>query len=91
MTIRGWPIFEILNDEKKESAAGFWERTRGFFAAAGIAVTAVMTDNGSCYRSKVFAQALGPGVKHRRTRPYDLRPMGKLNGSTGRYRRNGRT
>ncbi|WP_413455854.1 IS481 family transposase [Glutamicibacter sp. FR1] len=69
---------EILNDEKKETAAGFWQRARGFFAAAGIVVTAVMTDNGSCYRSKVFAQALGPGVKHRRTRPYRPQTNGKV-------------
>lgn len=60
---------EILNNEKKETVAGFWERARGFFAAAGIAVTAVMTDNGSCYRSKVFAQALGPGVGAGREAP----------------------
>jgi hypothetical protein len=29
----------------------------------------VMSDNGSCHRSKNFAAALGPEVKHRRTRP----------------------
>lgn len=69
---------EILNDQTQETAAGFWERARGFFAAAGIAVTAVMTDNGSCYRSKVFARALGLGVKHRRTRPYRPQTNGKV-------------
>ena len=69
---------EILTDEKKETAAGFWERARGFFAEAGVTVTAVMTDNGSCYRSHVFAAALGPGVKHRRTRPYRPQTNGKV-------------
>ena len=49
-----------------------------FFADAGIAVKAVMTDNGSCYRSHDFAQALGPGVKHRRTRPYRPQTNGKV-------------
>lgn len=79
MTIRGWPICEILNDEKKETAAGFWERARGFFAAAGIVVTEVMTDNSSCYRSSTaFTQALGPDVKHRRTRPYRPQTNGKV-------------
>jgi len=78
MTIRGWPICEILNDEKKETAAGFWERARGFFAAAGIAVTEVMTDNGSCYRSTAFTQALVPDVKHRRAKPYTPQTNGKV-------------
>jgi len=36
---------EILGDERKETAAAFWIRARAFFAAAGITVTAVMTDN----------------------------------------------
>lgn len=36
---------EILTDEKKETAAAFWKRARSFFADAGIAVRAVMTDN----------------------------------------------
>ncbi len=42
---------EILDDERKETAAAFWTRANAFFSAAGITVTAVMTDNGSCYRS----------------------------------------
>lgn len=37
----------------------------------------VLTDNGSCYCSRVFAQALGPDIKHKRTRPY--RPQTKGN------------
>ena len=58
---------EILGDERKETAAGFWERANAYFAGIGVTVTAVMTDNGSCYRSHAFAAALGDGVKHRRT------------------------
>jgi transposase-like protein len=54
---------EILSDERKETAAAFWERARDFFTAVGIATEAVMTDNGACYRSELFARALGP-VKH---------------------------
>lgn len=50
---------EQLDDERKETAAAFWERARAFFADHGITVTAVMTDNGSCYRSHAFADALG--------------------------------
>jgi transposase InsO family protein len=69
---------EQLPDEKKETAAAFWQRARDFFAEAGIAVRAVMTDNGSCYRSRDFAKALGPDVKHRRTRPYRPQTNGKV-------------
>jgi transposase InsO family protein len=69
---------EILNDERKETAAAFWQRARAFFAAANIEVRAVMTDNGACYRSHDFARALGPDVKHRRTRPYRPQTNGKV-------------
>ena len=74
---------EILNDEKKETAAAFWRRAHAFFADAGISVRAVMTDNGACYRSRDFAAALGQHVKHRRTRPY--RPQ--TNGKAERFNR----
>ena len=69
---------ERLLDERKETAAAFWGRARAFFADAGITVTAVMTDNGACYRSHVFADALGEGVKHRRTRPFRPQTNGKV-------------
>jgi transposase InsO family protein len=69
---------EQLPDEKNETAASFCHRAQQFFTQTGIAVSAVMTDNGSCYRSHDFAQALGPGVKHRRTRPYRPETNGKV-------------
>jgi transposase InsO family protein len=69
---------EILADERKETAAEFWVRARDFFTEAGITVTEVMTDNGSCYRSHAFAAALGENVKHRRTRPYRPQTNGKV-------------
>jgi len=68
---------EILSDERRETAAAFWTRARTFFADAGIEVEAVMTDNGACYRSKLFAAALGD-AKHRRTRPYRPQTNGKV-------------
>ena len=36
-----------------------------------------MTDNGSCYRSRTFAAALGP-IKHIWTRPYRPQTNGKV-------------
>ncbi|WP_440714259.1 IS481 family transposase, partial [Gordonia sp. FQ] len=69
---------EILDDERKETAAGFWQRANAFFAGTGVTVTAVMTDNGSCYRSKAFNAALGAHVKHKWTRPYRPQTNGKV-------------
>jgi len=41
-------------------------------------VQRVLTDNGSCYRSKLFAAALGEGVTHKRTLPYRPQTNGKV-------------
>ena len=69
---------EILLDEKKETAAGFWQRANAFFANHGITVLRVITDNGPCYRSGAFNAALGPGIKHKFTRPYRPQTNGKV-------------
>lgn len=69
---------EILDDERKETAAGFWTRAHTFFADLGITVTAVMTDNGSCYRSHAFKDALGETIKHKRIRPDRPQTNGKV-------------
>ena len=69
---------ELLSDERKETAAAFWQRANAFFAAAGITVRRVLTDNGSCYRSRVFAAALGETISHKRTRPYRPQTNGKV-------------
>jgi transposase InsO family protein len=68
---------ELLGDERKETAAAFWARANAWFAECGIAVRKVLTDNGSCYRSHVFAEALN-GIEHRRTRPYRPQTNGKV-------------
>lgn len=69
---------EILEDEKKETAAGFWKRANEALNAAGITVKRVLTDNGSCYRSHAFKDALGPDITHKRTRPYRPQTNGKV-------------
>lgn len=75
---------EVHDDETTATAIGFWARARDFYAAHGITVREVMTDNGSCYVSRDWAHALADdGVKHRRTRPY--RPQ--TNGKVERYQR----
>ncbi|KJY27306.1 IS481 family transposase, partial [Streptomyces katrae] len=70
---------EVLPDERKETAAGFWTRANAFFAAHGITVERVLTDNGSCYKSKLFAQTLAAaGITHKKTRPYRPQTNGKV-------------
>ena len=68
---------ELLADERKETAAAFWLRAYAWFTACGITVRAVLTDNGSCYRSHAFSDALGD-IEHRRTRPYRPQTNGKV-------------
>jgi len=68
---------ELLADERKETAAAFWFRAQAWFTECGITVRKVLTDNGSCYRSHVFSDALGD-IEHRRTRPYRPQTNGKV-------------
>jgi transposase InsO family protein len=75
---------EIHADERRETAAGFWIRAQTFFAAAGITVARVLTDNGACYRSHLWRDTLtAAGIVHKRTRPY--RPQ--TNGKAERFNR----
>ena len=47
-------------------------------ASLGVEVARVMTDNGSCYRSKAFRNACRDlGLRHIRTRPYTPKTNGK--------------
>jgi transposase InsO family protein len=70
---------EILPDETKNTAASFWARAQAFFTAAGITVQRVMTDNGSCYRSFTWRDALAAaGITHKRIRPYRPQTNGKV-------------
>ena len=69
---------EILDDEKKDTAAAFWTRANAYFASCGVTVKRVLTDNGSCYRSTAFADALGDKITHKRTRPYRPQTNGKV-------------
>lgn len=68
---------EVLNDERGATAAAFWTRARTFLSGYGINVEAVLTDNGACYKSNVFADTL-EGIEHRRTRPRRPQTNGKV-------------
>lgn len=69
---------ELLSDELGPTAAGFLTRMTAWFAAGGIPVERVLTDNGGCYRSLPFATtALALGIGQRFTRPYRPQTNGK--------------
>lgn len=69
---------EVLPDEKARTAVGFLRRALRFYAAHGVTVERLMTDNGSAYRSTVHAIACrGLRIRHIRTRPYRPRTNGK--------------
>lgn len=68
----------LMPDEKKESAVRFLEDALAWFAAHGVVAERVMTDNGSAFKSKLFAATLQHhALKHKRTRPYTPRTNGK--------------
>jgi transposase InsO family protein len=69
---------QVMKDERKESAVAFLEATAAYYASLGVKIERVMTDNGSCYRSKAFRKACQRlGLRHVRTKPYTPRTNGK--------------
>jgi transposase InsO family protein len=70
---------EILDNEQATTAAGFWQRAYTWFAGHGIRVERALTDNGSCYRSRAWRDALAEtDTVHKRTRPYRPQTNGKV-------------
>jgi transposase InsO family protein len=70
---------EIHANEQATTAVDFWRRARAFFATYGITVERVMTDNGPCYRSGVFADELvAAAIVHTRIKPYCPQTNGKI-------------
>jgi len=63
-------------DETGASAAVALQTALAIFAAEGIAVERVMTDNGPAYRSNAYRAVLGDR-RHSRTRPYRPQTNGK--------------
>jgi transposase InsO family protein len=69
---------QILPDEKKHSAVAFLAAAVAYYASLGVKVARVMTDNGSCYRSKAFRKVCHDlGLKHIRIKPYTPKTNGK--------------
>ena len=69
---------QMLPDQKTETTIAFLNSAVEFFARHGIGVRALLTDNGSSYRSRQFRHACQKmAIKHSRTRPYTPRTNGK--------------
>jgi transposase InsO family protein len=69
---------QLLPDQKAETTIGFLNAAVEFFATHGIGVRALLTDNGSSYRSRQFRQACQTmQIRHHRTKPYTPRTNGK--------------
>lgn len=69
---------EVLSDECGATVAGFLRRALLWYRQHGIEVRRVLTDNGSGYVSKVFAELCRESqLRHIRTRPYTPRTNGK--------------
>ena len=70
---------EIHPDETSQTAAGFLTRAQAWFADRGVVLQQVLTDNGSCYRSRLWAATCQQlGITPKRTRPYRPQTNGKV-------------
>lgn len=69
---------QVLASERKEDAIAFLTDAVAWYLNLGIKVERVMTDNGSCYRSKAFNETCKAlGLRHIYTRPYTPKTNGK--------------
>ena len=68
----------VLSNERHPSAVTFLIAAVDYYRALGVHIRSILTDNGSCYRSKAFCKLCTElGVRHRFTRPYRPRTNGK--------------
>lgn len=69
---------EVRQSQRRHACGRFLRRALQWFARRGIRVQRVLTDNGSGYRSRLWAAACRAwAVRHKRTRPYTPRTNGK--------------
>ena len=69
---------EVLAGLRAEHAIAFLRRAVAWFSERGVEVTAVMSDNGSCYVADAHRAVIRElGLRHLRIRPYRPRTNGK--------------
>jgi len=70
---------EFAGPETGANCVGFLERAIAFFAAYGVRIERILTDNGSGYRSRLWAKRCAElQIRHSRTRPYRPATNGKV-------------
>ncbi len=70
---------EIHDDETAATAIGVLRNAVAWFAARGITVERVLSDNGSAYRAHAWRDACAElGITPKRTRPYRPQTNGKI-------------
>jgi transposase InsO family protein len=70
---------EIHEDETAATAIGVLRRAVSWFAARGVVVERVLSDNGSAYRSHAWRDVCNElGIKVKKTRPYRPQTNGKI-------------
>jgi transposase InsO family protein len=70
---------EAHDDETKETATEVLRNAVAWFAERGVSVQRVLSDNGSCYRSHLWAETCADlGVTPNKTRPYRPQTNGKI-------------
>jgi transposase InsO family protein len=70
---------EAHDDETKETATQVLRNAVAWFAERGVNVTRVLSDNGACYRSNLWAETCAElAITHKRTRPYRPQTNGKI-------------
>ena len=70
---------EAHDDETKETAAQVLRNAVAWFAARGVTVQRVLSDNGSCYKSHLWHQTcVELGITAKKTRPYRPQTNGKI-------------
>ena len=69
---------QVLKSERKECAMAFLKAAVAWYNCLGIKIERLMTDNGSCYRSKAFNKLCKRlGIRHIYTKPYTPKTNGK--------------
>jgi transposase InsO family protein len=68
----------LYRDETLESALAFLSSLTCFYAAHGIAVERVLTDNGPCFRRRFAEGCERHSIRAKRTRPYRPQTNGKV-------------
>ena len=69
---------QVLPAFTAAAAVAFLRATVAYYAALGITIRRLLTDNGHCYRSHAFrAAVMALGLRHHFTRPYTPRTNGK--------------